>query len=155
MTMNKPIILVAALATALTFASSARAEAIFIGRLMVTGSQGSCDFNPVESRINARWMPSNLAGNPDASTLSLYNSFIAFNYVLEGARFTGTPKAVKARALVNFDSPIGFTPKIAFTSVSAALTGATEMVNVEGSMQGWEFMPNCDVTFRISFLKRI
>ena len=127
----------------------------WIGGASIVAQAGTCPFgNAVGDRFFVRFRPSGL-GNDANSNLNFFDDSFAQGHRLNNGRFTTTFKRVTATSIgggsgSNTDTFVRFT-----SQNPATLTATTPFINIVGQIRGYDFQPNCTVTFRAAVTLRV
>ena len=151
--------LVAAGALAVVAASPvSAAEVRFYGAFVVTEQAGTCpNGDQVGQRFFARFRPRNLGDNPPHSDLNLFEISFAQGFRLFDGAFGGSFKQVQATFIgggsgLNEDNPV----RVKFlTQEPSPIKANTPFVNITGQIKGYDFQPNCTVTFSLALTKQV
>lgn len=152
--MNKCIPILAALAGLIAQLSDAEAARVrFWGGLVITGQSGTCpNGGEVGSNIAVRFTTD---GSLSPSTLSLFRSEQAYNFIVNGL-FATTYKAATTIAIHDFGGDPGNPVSVRFASQSpATIIDTTKFILITGQIKGWDEGPECVVSFRMALTKRL
>jgi hypothetical protein len=126
------------------------------GEFMITGSSGTCDYDPTGDFGRARFRPGIGGDNGSWSAFSVINSRNAYSYRLNDGLFNTTFKTVDTMGVGDGFGPIDNVVKVKFDTQSpATIKATTNFIEITGQIKGYDYMPQCVINFKMALFKRI